>query len=138
MNRLIIGIDPGVRTGLAAWVPSERRFQAIETLSIIRAMNWIMLAKRDGLQVEVRFEDARLRTWFGNAGREKLQGAGSIKRDASIWEEFCEYHDIPFKAVKPLRGGTKWESDFFKKVTKWEGRTSEHARDAACLVFGVH
>jgi len=138
MNRIIIGIDPGVKTGLAAWVPAERRFQSIETMSIVKAMDWIMLAKRDGLQVEVRFEDARLRTWFGKAGREQLQGAGSIKRDCSIWSEFCEYHDIPSQAVKPFKGGTKWSADYFKRLTGWKGRTSEHSRDAACLVFGAH
>jgi hypothetical protein len=132
---LIIGIDPGAKTGLAAWEPDQNRFQAIETLTIIRAMHFILLAKRDGIHVEVIFEDARQRTWFGKAGREKLQGAGSIKRDCSIWEEFCEFNAIPFRCIKPAKGGTKWTAEYFKRVTGWEGRTSEHSRDAACLVF---
>jgi hypothetical protein len=137
MSTLLIGIDPGVKTGLAAWVPEENRFQTIETMSIVRAMNWIMLARRDGMQVKVVFEDARLRTWFGRADREQLQGAGSIKRDCAIWAEFCEYHQIPFQCVKPAKGGTKWTADYFKRVTGWQGRTSVHGRDAGILVFGA-
>lgn len=136
--KLIIGIDPGAQTGLATWVPSENRFQTITTYSIIQAMNYCLLAIRDGIQIEIRFEDSRKRKWFGNAGREKLQGAGSIKRDCSIWQEFCEYHSIPFIAIAPQKGSTKWTSAYFKGITGYTGRTSEHSRDAACLVFGAN
>jgi len=132
---MIIGIDPGKQTGLAAWLPEEQRFQAIQTISIVQAMRFCQLAIKDGIKLEIWFEDARQRTWFGRAGREQLQGAGSIKRDCSIWEEFCRQYDIPYRAIKPVRGATKWSPEMFKRITGWKGRTSEHARDAACLVY---
>ena len=134
-DRIIFGIDPGVKTGIATWIPAENRFLEIATMSIVQAMHGVLLAKQDGVQVSVVIEDARLRTWFGSAGREQLQGAGSIKRDCAVWQEFCEYHQIPFQAVKPAEGWTKWGADYFRRVTGWKGRTSEHARDAALLVF---
>jgi hypothetical protein len=88
-------------------------------------------------KIFVRFEDARLRKWFGNAGREKLQGAGSIKRDCVIWNDFLTRKQIPFEAVAPKNNKTKLSSKAFKEITKYEGKTSEHSRDAAMLVFGI-
>ena len=94
-----------------------------------------VLALHETVGVEVWFEDARLRQWYGDKGREALQGAGSIKRDCGIWEEFCAMHGIPHRAIKPAKGATKWDAERFKKMTGWPGRTNEHARDAALLVF---
>jgi hypothetical protein len=136
MSKIIAGIDPGVKTGLAIWDCEKQKFLQIETYSIIEAFHWVERINCDG-RGEIWFEDARQRKWFGNAGREKLQGAGSIKRDCSIWQEFCEYYKIPFRAIKPAKGQTKWSAEYFQKLTGWKKRTSQHARDAAALVFGV-
>jgi hypothetical protein len=37
---------------------------------------------------------------------------------------------------KPQAHGTKWAADYFARVTGFKGRTSEHSRDAALLVYG--
>ena len=134
--RFIVGIDPGVKTGLATWDIIEQKLVAVETLPILRALGRVSeLIAAEG-KIDLVFEDSRQRKWFGKAGREKLQGVGSVKRDCGIWQEFCEMHDIKFTARPPQPGSTKWSSDRFKKVTKWQPRTSEHSRDAALLVFG--
>lgn len=137
MSKIIAGIDPGTKTGLAIWNCSKQEFQLVDTWKIIEAMDLLKKMIRIKHLDEIRFEDARLRTWFGNSGREKLQGVGSIKRDSAIWQEFCEYYKIPFQAVKPVTGQTKWNAEYFKRVTGWNNRTSEHARDAAVLVYGM-
>ena len=31
---------------------------------------------------------------------------------------------------------TKWSAEVFADMTGWKGRTSNHARDAALLVYG--
>ena len=135
-SQFIVGIDPGVKTGLAIWHRIKAELVAVETLPILKALGRVSeLIAAEG-KIELVFEDARQRKYFGSSGREKLQGAGSIKRDCSIWQEFCEMHGIPFTAIRPQAGSTKWKADRFKRVTKWEGRTSEHSRDAALLVFG--
>lgn len=90
-----------------------------------------------GMDIFVRFEDARKRKWFGAKGVEALQGAGSVKRDATVWQDFLQDLCIPYEAVAPKNNKTKITADYFRKVTGWEGRTSEHARDAAMLVFGL-
>ena len=84
----------------------------------------------------VIFEDARLRKWYGSKSDAKLQGAGSVKRDSSIWEDFLKDKGIPFQGIHPLQGLTKLTSVYFKRITKWDGKTSEHSRDAAMLVIG--
>lgn len=131
---ICIGIDTGVHTGFAVWDTEKRKLVELSTLKIHNAM---MRVKEldDSEQVVVYFEDARLRKWFGNAGREQLQGAGSVKRDCSIWQDFLEDLGINYYAIPPKNNRTKVNESFFKKITGWEGRTSEHARDAAFLVL---
>lgn len=136
---ICIGIDPGTHTGVAVWDTKERRFLSLETLPIHQALIKVMMWRdRIGHDLQVVFEDARQRTWFGRDKNTnaKLQGAGSIKRDCSIWEDFLTDYEIPFRAVPPQKGCTKWTEEYFKMVTGWKGKTSNHSRDAAVLVIG--
>ena len=130
---IVIGLDPGVQTGVAIWSTVEKKFLNITTKKIHVACEMIRSLKTKKLLV--RFEDARQRKWFGNSGREKLQGAGSVKRDCKMWEDFLKDLGVPFEAVAPRKGMTKINPEHFQKLTKWTTRTSEHARDAAMLVF---
>ena len=87
--------------------------------------------------MQVVFEDARQRKWFGKGdANAKKQGAGSVKRDCSIWEDFCKDYGIPFRAIPPVKGATKITPEYFKLISHYQGRTSEHSRDAAMLVIG--
>lgn len=140
-----IGIDPGEHTGLAVWDGASRSFREVATLPLWRALDevrkWQYACTAQVVDLIVFFEDARQRKWFpqerNNAEyRGRLMGAGAAKRDARIWEEYLTDNRIAFRAVKPQPGLTKWDADYFAKVTGWTGRTSDHARDAALLVFG--
>jgi len=142
---ICIGIDPGTHTGVAVWDTRERKFLSLETLPIHRALEKVKELSRpfwhmDKLyneHIEVVFEDARQRKWFGREDTDaKKQGAGSVKRDCSIWEDFCRDHEIPFQAKPPVKGATKVSAEYFKMVSHYQGRTSEHSRDAAMLVIG--
>ena len=74
--------------------------------------------------------------------RKRLQGVGSVKRDASVWEDFLtdlvkEFGSIlDFQMVAPKNNKTKLSSNQFNTYTNWNRRTNEHGRDAAMLVFG--
>lgn len=135
---IFIGIDTGTHTGVAVWDSEEKQFLDIKTLMLHQALQLVItmcqIWKREN--VMVLFEDARQRKWFGREADEKRMGAGYVKRDATIWEEFCTDYEIPFRALPPAKGGTKLNPDYFKALTGWKGRTSEHARDAAMIVFG--
>lgn len=136
----IIGIDVGVNTGYALWDCTMKQLIEVKTYTALEAMaavrNLITRYCIDNLYL--RFEDARKRRWFGKKGREALQGAGSVKRDSKLWQEFCTTEGIAYEAVAPRKGMTKLDSETFRKVTKWTGRTSEHSRDAGMLVFGFN
>ena len=135
---ICIGIDPGTHTGVAVWDTREGKFLSLETLPIHRALAKVqVIAEWDKKNLQVVFEDARQRTWFGKGDTNaKAQGAGSVKRDCSIWEDFCKDYGIPYWAKPPVKGATKVSADYFKMVSHYQGRTSEHSRDAAMLVIG--
>ena len=133
-----VGIDCGSHTGFAVW--DGEKLIACETLQIHTALSRVAeMAKHE--EVTVVFEDARKRTFLPRERsiseyRGKLMGAGSVKRDCAIWEDFCRDLGIDYIPVPPQAGLTKWPADYFNKVTGWKGRTSDHARDAALLVYG--
>jgi hypothetical protein len=132
----LIGLDPGVETGLAHWSVASGALVLVDTVPIHRAMDLI----RQTRPTLVLFEDARLRRWgfhgrdaneakYGSGVRE---GAGSAKRDAKIWEDFLSDIGQPFLPRHPRK---KLDALLFKATTGYQERTSQHARDAAMLVF---
>ena len=84
----------------------------------------------------VFIEDPRKAVYKRQDDIHKAQGAGSVKRDATIWEDFLTDKRIPFAMVRPVKEMTKWSDAYFRKVTGYTGQTSVHARDAAMLVYG--
>lgn len=132
---IVIGIDPGTHTGYAEWDADARRLLAVTSMKIHAAL-WLVLERhREGQLSHVVFEDARLRTWFGNAGRETLMGAGSVRRDSTIWSEFLGDAGIPFRGISPKEKGAKYDSDQFESLTGWSPATNEHGRDAGMMVY---
>ena len=135
---VVIGIDPGVATGLALWNTKRKAFTRVESCLIHEAMATVRHWHDEGWLSHVVFEDARLRTgYFGKNAKAKQQGAGSVKRDCTIWADFLGGHGIPFKTVSPRAKGAKVDAETFIRLTAWVGRTNEHGRDAAMLVIGA-
>lgn len=134
-RRYIIGVDPGVNTGISVWDKTEKKFAYIGCAKIHIAME-VVLSWVTKAGVLIRVEDARKRFWFGNSGTEQLQGAGSIKRDCSIWEDYLKYIEADYEMVAPKNNKTKLDADKFRKMTGWTNQTNQHARDSAMLVYG--
>jgi hypothetical protein len=130
---LFVGIDPGKITGVAESCDGGLVF--VGSMLIHQAMERIVAAALIH-DLTVHVEDARKRKWLGAKGREALQGAGSIKRDCTIWEDFLRDQGIRFVLEPPKNTLTKLNADQFRKLTGWRKRTNEHSRDAAMLVFG--
>ncbi|MBC7947197.1 MAG: hypothetical protein H7Y42_04905 [Chitinophagaceae bacterium] len=145
-HKIFIGIDCGVETGFCVWDKEERIVRFIGTMQIHKAMkflkDWIEWTHERGGRVKVRVEDARLRTWIPREKNEKAErgrreGAGSIKRDANIWEDYLTDLKVDFEMVAPKNNRTKTTAAYFKALSKYEGPTNEHARDAGMLVIGM-
>lgn len=141
-----IGIDTGVNTGIAIWDNRKRSLLLVDTTTIHRAMKVVEeykgTAESESSKIVVRVEDPRQRTWFGTERmsreeeRKRLQGVGSVKRDASIWDDYLKDLGVEYEMVAPKRNVTKLTQERFKAITGWEKRTNEHSRDAAMLIYG--
>lgn len=129
-----IGIDAGTHTGVAIWSKKKKEFLLLTTLKIHQAMELVNNTMAKG-SVFVRVEDARQRRWYGERSNLKQQGAGSVKRDCTIWQDFLTDIGADFEMVPPRKGMTKYSAETFKKVTGYNGLSSEHSRDAGVLVF---
>lgn len=139
---IFIGIDPGVKTGIAAMY-SESKIHRCETLNILHAMEFIKKNIKydalDGFEPHHIFiEDARLCKYFGKHGDAARQGVGYVKAHCAIWEDFCNMYRFKYTMIDPRHNKMKKiNDDQFKSITGWKGRTSEHARDAAMLIYGI-
>lgn len=139
---IYIGIDTGVHTGIAVWDSEKGKFVYLDTLKIHEALNIVNSYAYKDIPLCVRFEDARQRKWIpfaknmtGELGR--AQGAGYVKAHCQIWEDFLRDMDIPFEMIAPRRNVTKLSAEQFGRITGYKGRTNEHSRDAAMLVYGL-
>ena len=131
----IVGCDPGVHTGLAIFHGKTGNLHSAGSYSIIEAME-IIKDLEDSGSVFLRIEDARLRKWYGKNSNAKAQGAGSVKRDCKIWEEFCAFYGIENQFVSPKGQRTKMNAKAFEHYTGCKLRLNEHGRDAYLLAWG--
>ena len=139
---IYIGIDTGVHTGIAVWDSEKGKFVYLDTLKIHEALDVVLSYAHKDIPLCVRFEDARQRKWIPmsknmTAELGRAQGAGYVKAHCQIWEDFLMDYQIPFEAIAPRRNVTKLSAEQFGRITGYKGRTSEHARDAAMLVYGL-
>ena len=123
-NKILIGVDPGTKTGFAVWDIETKSFVEINTLPIFLALERvksIYALYSDELVVVV--EDARKRKWFGDKSDQKQQGAGSVKRDCKIWEDFLndlsseKNSKLTYEMLHPVKGATKINKELFKKIS---------------------
>lgn len=144
---IYVGIDTGVNTGFAVWDSKQRFLLQVCSLPIHKAMERVRSLYDEykagiGDKVIVRVEDPRQRTWFGTERmsremeRKKLQGVGSVKRDASIWDDYLKELGVEYEMVAPKRNVTKLTQERFKALTGWQKQTNKHGRDGAMLVYG--
>lgn len=141
-DKLFIGIDPGVKTGLATWEPKDRVLTC-HTLTIWEAYEELKRIKNHAFnwsEIVVVIEDARKR----GGSRKAAQGAGWVKTLSGQYEELCKGLGFQVRMVRPGKGKTKVDPLIFQKITGVKtispgGKilVSNHARDAGLMVFGL-
>jgi len=136
-----VGIDPGVNTGIA--VGSSQGLSLLATTNFWGAVDTIsMLHVKHGIGLSVYIEDPSQnkpvfnRGKVGRVAENIAQKVGSNKREGRLLIEYCQRNGIRVFAVRPTKGTmTKLKSPYFKKLTGYTVRCSQHARDAAMLIF---
>ena len=126
-----MGVDPGTKTGIAFYDLPTRKFTLITSGKILEMMDEVFDAE-DPL---VLIEDARLAKYWRGGDQAKAQGAGSVKRDCAIWEEFCVKEGFEYQLIRPSKKATKMVASEFRTLTGWPERTNSHSRDAATLIL---
>lgn len=149
---LIIGIDPGVKTGVAVYDSKDRKFLALKTCGFWEALDFVrpyILHDKVGFVVEDPRQNAslyeRYKYQLAKGGGDFLrkilktaQDVGGNKRSGQLLVEYFRKRKLPLVTVRPKKGSTAKhiDKDHFHKMIGWKGNSSEHARDAAYLVWG--
>lgn len=136
-TKILIGIDPGVKTGFAMYTPKNNSLE-LYTYKIHEAFD-VVAKLAPFFDLEVVIEDPNQWTHFKSykEAKAKLQGAGSVKRDFSAWRDFLNHWHIPFAAVRPDKHRNAFATNeaLFKQLTGYTKRSSGHARVAGMLVW---
>jgi len=134
MSKIFIGIDPGVKTGLAVMVDSQLKH--CSTSSFWSVMDYINTQNHEDLVVYIEKPDTKA-VWHTGATSQAAKNrtavnVGSIIREAELIIARLQALGIETHIIKP-KG--KVDKNKFEKITGWTKKTSQHARDAAMLLF---
>lgn len=130
---MIIGIDPGKVSGIAIANDSGKLEFIFDGgfWDVIRA-----LEQNPTASVVVELPTTK-HVWHGSA---KTKGAiqrtgvnvGSCLREAELIVEYLVINNYKHETRKPQG---KKNAEYFKRITGWSGKTNQHMRDAALLIF---
>jgi len=133
--KLVIGIDPGVNTGVARYV--NGKLLSLQTIQPIDIQDCV---KRSFADLIV-FEDSRLQSavWVPSKSKAVANNIarkiGQVDALCSLIEETCNRWEIKFMRVSPKAKGAKMNSEDFNLFTGWEHRSNQHERDAAMVAW---
>ena len=138
-----IGIDPGVKNGWAVWNRRAGQIEALETLSYSEVIIRMFNLRQAGETVTFVIEDPsqnrpvfeRKITGITRADLKIAQEVGGNKQGGKILIGLAADLGFPVRTVRPQ--SAKWDPQTFFAITKKPGVFSQHARDAAKLVFGL-
>lgn len=172
--KLLIGIDPGVKTGMAFMFKGNKKI-ILETDSFWKAINTVSEtideAHEENYKIEAHVEDpnynkpvfpkklqkmiyaikklqftdkANMKAQINKITTETAkamriaQNVGMNKGHAKLWIAYFDHKDINCVRHKPSKKSiTKTDKKYFKQLTGYTDRSSEHSRDAAMLIFGL-
>jgi hypothetical protein len=138
---IVLGIDPGTKTGVARFTNGV--LTHLETVDqpkvrdLIRYMH-VPGAIEIGLVV---FEDSRKtspvfsRAVSPAAMRKIARNVGMVDAYCKDIEDVCKELNIPCRAVSPKGKGAKVKAQRFEELTGWTKQCSQHARDAAMVAW---
>ena len=132
---LILGLDPGVRTGVAHFEGGKlTHLETVHPADIPQ----VLLQHRPA---RVVFEDSRLQShvWkrgTGVAAAAKIaRNVGEVDAWCRLIVATCERLGIAAHGISPQGKGAKLDAVKFERLTGWAQRSNAHERDAACVCW---
>jgi len=138
-KRFLIGLDGGVNTGFALYDRQTRQLTDVRTMTFWSAYDYITSMRTDNVEIIIEAPQL-IRPTFSHGENERRKrekiasNVGSVKRESALLAEGLRLRGFTVTETKP--DSAKWSNEYFQRITKWTGRTSQHGRDAARLVFG--
>lgn len=134
-GQTILGLDPGVRTGVAIYVLG--RLQTLRTIPPDQIGSEI--AAVFGLDGIV-YEDSRQGTiWTTHrnprAALKMARNVGEIDGWCRMIVQAAERLGVPALGVSPRQKGRKLDAGELCTLTGWAGRSNQHERDAAAVAW---
>lgn len=132
---LILGIDPGLKTGVAHFDGGKLvRLETIHPADIPQLLQQHRPAR-------VVFEDSRLQShvWkrgTGVAAAAKIaRNVGEVDAWCRLIVATCERLGIAAHGISPQGKGAKLDAAQFEHLTGWSQRSNQHERDSALVAW---
>jgi hypothetical protein len=132
---ILLGLDPGVHTGIATFQNGE--LVSLQTVHPIMIYEVLISSGAS----RVVFEDSRLtspvwgRGTNAAAARKIARNVGQVDAFCSLIVEACERIGITAHGISPKGKGAKLNAEAFERVTSWNKSSNEHTRDAAMVAW---
>lgn len=133
--KILLGIDPGVNTGIAVLVGGVLTF--LDTCHPLDIQKHLIAHRPD----RVIFEDSRLTSHLFTSSRNvavaksMARKVGHVDMVCGLIVEACERLGVPAHGVSPKSKGAKLNAAQFKAATGWDKASNEHQRDAAMVAW---
>ena len=134
---IVIGIDPGVNMGWAIYKDGE--LVGLKTIEPFCFDNHLGLYV--GEPLFLAFEDSRLQSHVWLPSQSKGIAANIARKIGMVdaWcymiERICERYDIAYMRISPKAKGEKLNAKDFNRITRWNGKSNQHERDAAMVAW---
>lgn len=137
---MIIGIDAGIKTGIAVF--ENKELVDLKTLTPYQAICFFQQNAGKITKAVIEYSKGQSYIFNQRSGMTKAV-MGKLGRNIGQVDGLCEIFIECFEANKievhkhtPLGKGTKWRHEEFQHYfPKWKGRTNEHERDAVKIVY---
>lgn len=144
MNMLYIGIDPP--QGMATWDSNTKELELYPAMSFWKIIRILMKLEGEPVTVVVEATYKNQPAWHrpGRPTPEDFRKWGKLNRNigmnqitAKLIVEYCEANNLKVIESRPGKGSmTKLTADQFRKITGYNGKSCQHSRDAAMLIYG--
>ena len=142
MKKILIGIDPDVeKSGVAFKKDKEIVLTNLRFFDLFTKLSELIDTRgKENITVYVECGYLNASNWHKKVNQSASINAKIGERTGANFEtakkicEMCEYLEIEHVKIKPTK--SKVNAEFFRQITKIEGRTNQEQRDAYMLIHG--
>lgn len=137
---VVIGVDPGLKTGVAFWDIGRQQFTMITSGAWWDIYD--LLRSQDPCRASMVIEDSSANNFiYSRHGRDVTRrisrNVGMNQAYARLLIDGLRRIGFVVQTIVPHRHRRKLDATTFSRIVQWHGSTDQHGRDAAMLVFGV-